>query len=87
MSERRIGGAELRLGRELQLRDALAICGFFVGAAAIGAALSPLAILCALLVIVVETARLFFESERRPSKKGLGVTGPAEQASRTLPPA
>jgi hypothetical protein len=68
MSDRRIGGVELRRRRELEPRDALAICSFIVGAGAIGAALSPLALLCALLVIVVEAARLFFESERRPPK-------------------
>jgi len=64
MTERRIGGAELRRGRELEPRDALAICGFIVGAAAIGAVLSPLAVLCALLVIVVEMTRRLF---RRPT--------------------
>jgi hypothetical protein len=64
MSDRRIGGAEPRRGRKLEPRDALAICGFIVGAAAIGAALSPLAVLCALLVIVVETTSRLFESKR-----------------------
>jgi hypothetical protein len=63
MFERHTNGAELRRGRQLQPRDAFAICGFIVGAAAIGAVLSPLAVLCALLVIVVETARRLLEAE------------------------
>jgi hypothetical protein len=65
MFERCIGGAELRRGRVLEPRDVLAIFGFIVGAAAIGAALSPLAVLCALLVIVVETTRRLFGSKLR----------------------
>jgi len=65
VSERRIGGSQQHRGRELQPRDALALCGFIVGAAAIGAALSPFAVLCALFVIVVETTHRLFELKRR----------------------
>jgi hypothetical protein len=70
MFERHMGGAELGRGRRFELRDALAICGFIVGAAAIGAVLSPLAVLCALLVIVFETTRRFSESKQRKKDDG-----------------
>jgi hypothetical protein len=48
MADRRMGGAEPRRERQLEPRDALAICSFIVGAAAIGVALSPLAVSSAL---------------------------------------
>jgi hypothetical protein len=68
MFQQRIG-VDLRHGRKPDPRDALAICVYVVAAAAIGALLSPLAVMCALLVIAVEMMSRLFEAEqgRRPA--------------------
>jgi hypothetical protein len=52
-------GAHLYHGRKLDPRDVLAICVYVVPVAVIGVLLLPLAVLCALFVIVVQTTPRF----------------------------